>query len=80
MEFDFYYCDVICAIISFGEVSYFWNGRECLDIAFRICRNTLLADPPWFTIRLYSLRARGIKSDKSNVQRAILRNSDIVEP
>ena len=71
---------VICEITPSGLVWNFLNGSGCLNMAFLICRSTLFLVPPWFTIRSNNDFARGTKSFKSKVQRAILRNSDMMEP
>ena len=67
-------------IISEVGTLYFENGMGCLSIAFRTCLSTAFLDPPCETILSHSILARGIKSSISQVQRAILRNSDIIEP
>ena len=58
----------------------FEKGIGCLSIAFLICFNIVFLDPPCETILSHSILARGIKSSICRVQRAILRNSDIIEP
>ena len=67
-------------IISEVGTLYFEKGIGCLSITFRTCLSTALFDPPCETILSHSILARGIKSSISQVQRAILRNSDIIEP
>ena len=67
-------------IISDGERLNFVKGSGCLEMALRICFKTKFFDPPCETILSHSILARGMKSSTSRVQRAILRNSDIIEP
>ena len=79
-QLDSYCNSMILAIITSDGVLYFWKGWGCLDMALRICRNTLFSKPPWLIILLYTALALGMKSDKRSVQRAILRNSDMMDP
>ena len=67
-------------IISDGERLNLEKGMGCLEMALGICLTTTFLDPPCETILSHSILARGIKSSISRVQRAILRNSDIIEP
>ena len=67
-------------IISEVGRLYFEKGIGCLSIAFLICLSIAFLDPPCETILSHSILARGIKSSINRVQRAILRNSDIIEP
>ena len=67
-------------IISEVERLNFWNGTGCLKIAFRTCLKTLYLDPPCTTTLSHSDLARGMKFSTSRVQRAILKNSDMIDP
>ena len=58
----------------------FLNGSGCLDTAFFICFKINGLFPPCDTILFTNDLARGKKSEISRVQRAILRNSDMIEP
>ena len=73
------YHDSLRTISAIGRLN-FWNGTGCLDIAFFTCFTTICLDPPCATILSHNDLARGMKSSTSRVQRAIRRNSDIIEP
>ena len=67
-------------IISEVERLNFWNGTGCLKIALRTCFKTSFLDPPCITILSHSDLARGMKFSTCRVQRAILKNSDMIDP
>ena len=70
----------ISFMISLALLLNFLKGSGWRRMALRICSNIFSFEPPWFTILLKRPIAEDKKSEYMRVQRAILRNSDIMEP
>ena len=73
------YYDSLRTISVVGRLN-FWNGTGCLEIALHTCFKTIFLDPPCATILSHSDLARGMKFSTCRVQRAILKNSDMIDP
>ena len=62
-----------------SDLDKIWHGHTYW-LHKQVCERIFDLEPPWFIILLQRTLAFGMKSVKSKVQRAILRNSDMIAP